>query len=287
MLRNKTLVIVGAVLALVVLLGGVGVAYAYAQGPQPPVDDWPWYGRGRFPGGGMFGRAPMRGGYSLVEATAEVTGLSEEEVVAALKDGQTFAEIAGEGGVDPQDIVAAVVDERESRLQAAVEAGRLTEAQMEQLLEDIEEHVTDQLDETHEPRRFGTGRFGAGLVGRFGGGSWTTAFDAVAEALGLDPGGLFTELHGGKTVAEIAEETGVELEAVRDAVGAARVEERKQAIEQAVEGGRLSEEQADWLLEGLEEGYLPGGQGFAPGQNCGPGRGSMPGRGGRGRGRGW
>lgn len=294
MFKNKTLVVIGVVGALALLLGGVGVAYAYAQGPQPPVDDGTFYGRGRFPSGGMFGfggvffdEAPMRGGYSLVEATAEVTGLSEEEVIAALNDGQTFADVAEGAEVDPQEIVDAAVAEHEARLQAAVDAGRLTNEQMEQMLADIREHVTDELDETHEPRLFGGGRFGGGLLGRLGGGSWTTMFDAVAEALGLDPTGLFTELHEGKSVAEIAEEKGVDLEKVRDAVEAARVEARKEAVEQAVENGRLSEEQGEWMLEGLEEGYIPGGRGFAPGQNCGPGGGLAPRRGGRGRGMGW
>jgi hypothetical protein len=112
-------------------------------------------------------------------------------------------------------------------------------------------------------------------------------FDAVAEALGLAPSGLFTELHEGKSVAEIAEEEGIELEEIRDAIQRARVEARKEAIEQAVEDGRLSEEQGEWMLEGLEEGYVPGGRGFAPGRNCGPGGGFAPGRGGRGRGMGW
>lgn len=292
MLKNKTLVIVGIVGALALVLGGVGVAYAYAQGPQPPEADGPFYGRGRWPDGGIFGGGPMRGEYSLVEATAEATGLSEEDVIAALNDGQTFAEIAESEDVDPQNIVDAVVDEHRAQLEAAVDAGRLTEEQMGERLADIEERVTDQLDETYEPRLFGGGRFGGGRFGGslfswFGDGSWTTMFDAVAEALGLDPTGLFTELHEGKSVAEIAEEKGVELEEVQDAVGAARVEAQKQAIEQAVDDGRLSQEQAEWLLQGLEEGYIPGGRGFTPGQNCGPGGGFAPGRGGRGRGMGW
>jgi len=291
MFKNKTLVVIGVVGALTLLLGGVGVAYAYAQGPQPPVEDGTFYGRGRFPGGGMFGfggvfsdEAPMRGRTSLVGATAEVTGLSDEEVIAALNEGQTFADIAEGAGVDPQEIVDAAVAEHEARLQAAVDAGRLTNEQMEQMFEDVREHVTDELDETHEPRLFGGGRFGAGgLLGRSDGGSWTTMFDVVAEAVGLDPSGLFTELHEGKSVAEIAEEEGVELEEVQNAIEAARIEGRKETIEEAVEDGRLSEEQGEWMLEGLEEGYVPGGRGFAPGQNCGPGGGFAPGRGGRGR----
>ncbi len=101
---------------------------------------------------------------------------------------------------------------------------------------------------------------GLGLWGR----SWAV-FDAAAEALGLTPEELFAELHAGKSLAEVAEAQGVDLEAVHEAMKAARVEAMKQAIEQAVEEGRLTQEQADWLLEGLELGFLPRRWGFRRG----------------------
>ena len=96
-------------------------------------------------------------------------------------------------------------------------------------------------------------------------GGWMM-FDAVAEAVGLTPVEFFTELHADRTVAEVAEQQGVELEELREAVNAARAENRKQAIEQAVEDGKLSREQADWLLEGLEKGFMPRAQGFGRGR---------------------
>jgi hypothetical protein len=103
-----------------------------------------------------------------------------------------------------------------------------------------------------------------------GGRSWAV-FDAAAEALGLTPEGLFAELHGGKTLSEVAEERGVELETVQEAMKAARVEAMKEAIQQAVEDGRLTQERADWLLEGLEQGFLP--RGGRLGRGCGWGSG--------------
>jgi hypothetical protein len=97
-----------------------------------------------------------------------------------------------------------------------------------------------------------------------GGGPWKM-FDTAAEALGMTPEELFAELRAGKSPAEIAEERGVEIETVYDAVSAARSEVMQQAIEQAVEDGRLSQEQADWLLKGLEQGLFPMGRGFGHG----------------------
>lgn len=89
------------------------------------------------------------------------------------------------------------------------------------------------------------------------GGNWTV-FDAVAEALNLTPTQLFEQLHSGKTLQEIAEAQGVDITKVQEAAQAARVQAMKDAINQAVKDGKISQEEANWLLEGLEKGYLPG-----------------------------
>ena len=107
----------------------------------------------------------------------------------------------------------------------------------------------------------GWGGFGRGMFGGVRGGQWTM-FDTAAEALGLTPQELFAELHAGKSLDEVAEEEGVDIEAVQDAMNAARGEAMRQAIEQAVEDGKMTQEQADWILEGLEKGFAPMGRGF-------------------------
>ena len=76
---------------------------------------------------------------------------------------------------------------------------------------------------------------------------------------------LSTQLWGGRTLADLADKAGVELQAVRDAVEAARTQAMKDAIAQAVEDGDLTQEQADWLLKGIELGFMPGRWGFGHG----------------------
>ena len=124
--------------------------------------------------------------------------------------------------------------------------------------------------------RRGFGRGGMMGPGMFDGrdGSPWTRFDLLAEALGLEPEELFTALREGKTVAEIAEAQGVDLETLQQKLEAERVDVMRAAIEQAVSDGDMDAGMAEWLLEGLDKGYLPRARGFSLG--CGPGRGRLP-----------
>lgn len=91
-----------------------------------------------------------------------------------------------------------------------------------------------------------------GWGGRFCG---QAGLEAAAEALGMTADELSAQLWGGKTLADLAEEKGVDLQTVRDAVLQACEQALRDAIEQAVQDGRISREMADWLLQGLDQGF--------------------------------
>jgi hypothetical protein len=93
-----------------------------------------------------------------------------------------------------------------------------------------------------------------------GPGSWAN-FDAMAQALNLTPTQLFEALHSGKTLDEIAKAQGVDLAKVQEAANAARILAMKDTIAQAVKDGKMTQEQANWLLQGLEKGYTGKGRG--------------------------
>jgi hypothetical protein len=112
-----------------------------------------------------------------------------------------------------------------------------------------------------------------------GPGSWDN-FDAMAKALNLTPTQLFEELHNGKTLDDIAKAQGVDLAKVQEAANAARIQAMKDTIAQAVKDKKMTQEQADWLLQGLENGYMGKGLGGEFGSGRGPmGRGGMRGHG--------
>ena len=93
------------------------------------------------------------------------------------------------------------------------------------------------------------------------------ALEAAADALNMTTDELSAALQGGQTLEELAEEAGVDIEDVRAAIQAVRETELRKRIEQAVDDGTITQEHADWLLEGLEQGFLngPGGFGFGHG----------------------
>jgi hypothetical protein len=91
------------------------------------------------------------------------------------------------------------------------------------------------------------------------------ALDAAAKALNMTTDELTAALKSGKTLPELADEAGVDIEEVRAAIQAARETELRERISQAVADGTISQAKADWLLEGLDQGFLFDGSGFGLG----------------------
>lgn len=82
--------------------------------------------------------------------------------------------------------------------------------------------------------------------------------EGLAELLGLDREELRELLRSGSSLEELAEEADVDLDAYREEMTANRQEDMQTRIEEALAEGEISQDQADWLLEGLEKGYLDG-----------------------------
>jgi hypothetical protein len=114
-------------------------------------------------------------------------------------------------------------------------------------------------DDPPKPPLGGLRGGGCGLFGA--GGNWDV-FDTVADAFGMTPTELFEALHGGSTIEELAEAEGVDLEGLQETLADLHKERARERIQEAVENGDISQEQADWMLEGMENGYGPMGRGF-------------------------
>ncbi len=82
-----------------------------------------------------------RGGFHHLETAAEVIGIEVEELAEALRGGQPLAEVAEANGVSVDALTNALVDEVNARLDQAVEDGKLTAEQAEQIREDAPDRI--------------------------------------------------------------------------------------------------------------------------------------------------
>jgi polyhydroxyalkanoate synthesis regulator phasin len=113
--------------------------------------------------GGGHGHGGSGRGLDLSVA-AETLGLSEEDLRTALEaDGASLASVAGDRGVAVDDVVAALVQAAQERLDDAVADGRLTQEEADERAADLETRVTDLVDSTDVDRdgpRGGRGGWG-------------------------------------------------------------------------------------------------------------------------------
>jgi hypothetical protein len=97
-----------------------------------------------------------------------------------------------------------------------------------------------------------------------------TVLSAAADVIGISEDELRQELRSGKSIAEVAEENDVD----RDDLEEEMIEQLEDAIDQARADGKLTQEQADRLKDGLEKhidrildrkGGMQGGPGMPDG----------------------
>src|SRR5438045_3627840 len=98
----------------------------------------------------LFGGGPHHGGPGFghhhgpgLDAAAKYLGITEAQLRTELQNGKTLAAVAKAHGKTADGLVSALVDEAKTKLDAAVKAGRLTQAQANEMLSDLQEHLTD------------------------------------------------------------------------------------------------------------------------------------------------
>ncbi len=153
-------------------------------------------------------------------------------------------------GISADEFDAAVDTARQQVLDEAVSEGVLTEEQAERMSERQAQGVGPG-----GMSAFGRGRGMMGRQGGFGGmmaGTQSSLLSVAAEELGMTLDELTAELQDGKTIADVAAEKGVEPQAIADAFLAQRAE----WLAGAVADGRITQQQADWMLENMQEQVL-------------------------------
>jgi hypothetical protein len=208
-------------------------------------------------------------GAALVAAIVTTAAVAASGALSSSEDSEAVVNDAAEQlGVEPSELSDALKQALKNRVDEAVEAGRLTEAQGAELKERIDANEVPLFGFGHGPHGPGHGHFGG--------------LDAAAEYLGLSQDELRTSLMEGQTLAEIARAEGKSVDGLVDAM----VADARERLDQAVEDGRLTEAQRDEIASTLEEritakvnGELRGRPGPGPGFGLPPDQESEPGDG--------
>lgn len=99
-----------------------------------PLFGPPAFGPG-FPGPHMF--------FHGLDAAASYLGLTEAQLDSRLEQGKTLAEVAKAQGKSVDGLKSALVKDAKAKLDAAVKAGRLSKAEEQRVLQDLEGRIDD------------------------------------------------------------------------------------------------------------------------------------------------
>jgi urease gamma subunit len=117
-------------------------------------------------GGGMlgdpgFGFGHRGGGFieNKLDAAAKALGITADELLNDLRDGKSIADIAKAKSVDVNKVIDAIVSDAEAKIDAAVKDKKLTQDQADKLKADLENRITDLVNNTRPTgeRHFGFG----------------------------------------------------------------------------------------------------------------------------------
>ena len=163
-------------------------------------------------------------------------GIAATQLSPTEQSDAIVADAAEQLGVEASELDAALTKALQNRVDAAVEDGRLTEAQGEELKQ--------RLADGNVPL-VGLGPGGPGMHGHHR----LLDLSAAAAFLGVPQAELRARLADGDTLAEVAQAEGK----TADGLVAALLSAARERLAEAVEVGRLTEEQRAEKLEGLEE----------------------------------
>lgn len=187
---------------------------------------------------GRHGRGKGKGGkMGSPETLATALGVDTETLRSEFAAGKSIADIAAEQGIAIDTVVAALVADLEEHLDEHVADGSLTEDEAAEKLASAEDRISEKVNEVPPTRDRNSGPRRGGQLPA-----------AVLEMLGIDGPALREALSEGKSVADIAEENGVEIGDIVSAL----VDERAAHLAEHVADGSLTEDEAAEKLEAME-----------------------------------
>jgi hypothetical protein len=191
--------------------------------------------------------APERAGIGLVRQIIDIlvdeTGLTPQEIIAQVRDGQTLAEVIEANGGDVSGVSQSVLDAATVQIEQAVTNGRITQERADRMTDNLPNWIERGLNgELLENR---VGRRPLRQAGE------RILLEVVAEETGLRPVQILQQLRDGSTLTEIITANGGNVDETITAAVAAATER----INEAVANGNMTQEQADTFINALQDVY--------------------------------
>ena len=208
----------------------------------------------------FFGAGPFGPTKRGLDAAAKYLGLTDQQLLAKLKSGKSLADVAGDQNKPVDGLKTAIKDSVKSDLDSAVKAGKLTQTQENNILDRLNAHLDDLVNN----KGFGPD---AGMPGPFffkAGpfGPIKSGIDAAAKYLGLTQPQLLEKLGSGKSLAAVAGAQNKSVDGLKTAIE----NSVKSDLDSAVKAGKLTQTQENKLLDKLNANIddLVNNKGFGP-----------------------
>jgi hypothetical protein len=166
---KKFILIAVLVAALATLLTGT----ALAAGPTPPTAQGFGPGNGiHTPGmglttpgagpgmamGGMMGRGVPAWAGEPEAVKALLGGMTDEQIQAERQAGKSLAQIAASKNVSKDKLISTMVEAKKADLARLVDAGKLTQTQMDTMVQNMQAQVTTMVERTNVGPAFAQGQ---------------------------------------------------------------------------------------------------------------------------------
>ncbi|MEZ4865755.1 MAG: hypothetical protein R3C14_30865 [Caldilineaceae bacterium] len=236
---------IGMLAIVGILLIVVAAPVAWAQG-GPPAGDRP----------GHPAEQPGRPGDPLHDVVnpevikgviADTLGLTVGELDAAHEAGTTLEELAATQGVTIEEVQAAAKASAIAQVNQAVTDGKITQEQADQIIEHINNSDFPLGGPEHPGHPGGPAEGLRGIVDP------DVIKGVIADTLGLTVEELDAAHDAGTTLEELAATQGVTIEEVQAAAKASAIAQ----VNQAVTDGKLTQEQADQIIEHINNSDFP------------------------------
>ncbi len=262
--------IVGSLFMIALLWALLAAPVALAQGPARESGEGVIAGMGHWRG--------HRSGWehnTFLNAATDVLDMSRWRLRSELRDGATLAGLAQDEGVDPQDIVEAAREDLEDWL--AWRTGEdndpyyyghyISEEQADWLRAELENHAPWVLENSAPLALSRASRY---LIG-FGWG-YQPVMDAAEEALDMDHMELMWEMMDGATLAELADQEGIDPTDIVDRF----LNDAERFLGDAVDDGDMTQAQMDYMMDEMadlagwyvDNTFMMGGMGGMGGGGC-------------------